>query len=185
MIRQAISDAITDVFNAKLSEAVSDPWQNDNFFVTFTHLEYIHPCNALEDEFWLFKAQIIGRCEVRIFTDAKTPIDPFPVMSYLVQHPIFIEPDPLLVETGEESFCLKLKVASTRDAVDTQMNYIIPILECDIESGYLLTKKAAEERLGESSIFATPEGQEIVTDQGDKIGILEPPPPIIPVFHRF
>ncbi len=133
MIRELVSEKITEAINQMLPNAVGDIWLNENFLVFFKNVVFIQPANYLTDK-WLGIAAIEGNVFVKLRSDEQVPMDPILLIAELLQRPIMIEPN----ETQNIAIQLKLKMTMWDDLVDE--NDFIPIISGSIEKGYLLKK---------------------------------------------
>ena len=133
MIRELVSEKITEAINQLLPNAVGDVWLNENFLVFFKNVVFIQPANYLTDK-WFGIAAIEGNVFVKLRSDEQVPIDPILLIAESLQRPITIEPD----ETQNIAIQLRIKMTNWDDLVNDQD--FIPIISGSIEKGYLLKR---------------------------------------------
>ena len=137
MIRDILSQAITDIANVVLPNAKGDKWRNDNFIVMLPNLQFINPTTM--DEKWRIVAEVKGTAFIRVFSDSKTPIDLTPLVISLREHPIIINPE-MNINIGEYSVKLFWKPDYIKD--EFYDGIIVPYLGGEIKHSYIVQKDA-------------------------------------------
>ena len=135
MIRQALSQAITEIANEVLPLAVGDMWRSENFTVIFQRLEFTSPTPCDGD--WDGVAVLEGDIYVQILTDAPTPIDPTSLVVAIRENPIFLPPLES-TPTGSYSVQLFWKPERVRDMLYTDR--VITQMEGKLQNCYVLRK---------------------------------------------
>lgn len=142
MIREAVSQALTDVANSVLPEAVADKWRTEHFVVFFRPLKLISPSYHSDDGLWEAVVGLGGEFSVRLQTDEKAPLDPTLLVIALRENPLVILPDPDATAAGQYGLQIVWKPDEVQDVMlDHQ---VVPEIRGVIENSYILRRTEYE-----------------------------------------
>lgn len=159
MIRQALSQALTDELRQILPAGAGDKWGNPDFTVIFNDIEIDEYSNPV-DENGLFDTvcALQGRIMVQVRTDAEAPLDLTETLISLFTTPLQITPDES-VPPGTIQVQMLFKPNRMRDLV--LESAVVPELWADLEYCYIL-KRNEQQLFRVGSNLAVGEALEIV-----------------------
>jgi len=142
MIRNILSQLVTDAANQSMPNALGDAWKSEQFTVLFQPQLWKQAVNADDDEYWDAIAKLSGTALVRVYADEQHPLDLTPLMIDLFTPPIpcRYSPDPALFAEGEFSVRLHWKPTEITDMM--WENGIVPVLKGDLSHCYVLRRNA-------------------------------------------
>lgn len=143
-IRALISDYFTQMAHEILPHAVGDVWSNPKFTVLFPGAGITLTTIEKTDDMieWDIVAGFSGECWIRIMTDQDSPIDPLPLVAYLLKNPLVVAPSKNTTAIPEDKFGLQFTFKPTgfSDLISDDDGGVISCIQGEIVEGYLLKR---------------------------------------------
>lgn len=138
MIRQPLSEALSDIANTVMPNAFADGWRSKNFNVLMDKIRWANAAFNSDDGLWRGVAILEGRFQVRIVSDDGT-LDPSPLMLYLRENPLLITPDNN-APAGSYAVQIKFKPDTMDDMMMGDTMGVVPVLIAPCEDCYVIQR---------------------------------------------